>query len=159
MAFSFNELNLSGVEVSTGGGTLQPGRHVCKISDAVIKDTRTGGKQLEVQLDSVKGGGIRAWINVHVPASQDATRIGREQLKALLVHGGHPNPDRPGDVASMKGLTVGVAVKSDSYEKNGETRTGSRVHYFFDPSEEGHVKGSQPASKSGGMELDDAIPF
>jgi hypothetical protein len=166
MAFSFNDLNLSGVDAASGGGALQPGRHICKVTDAAIRDTRTGGKQLEVTFQDVAGtGSIRAFLNVHVPSSADATRIGREQLKALLVHGGHQNPDRPGDIRTVKGLTLGVAVKAETYEKNGETRSGSKVHYFFDPKEEGYTGGKSGGSSGGQVsgggrgDMDDEIPF
>lgn len=165
MAFSFDQLNLSGVEVSKGGGSLAPGKYVCKTKDAKLRDTRTGGKQLEVSLEDVDGhGSIRTWINVHVPSSQEATRIGREQLKALLVHGGHSNPDSPGDIRNMNGLTVGVAVKAEEYEKDGEKRTGSKVHYFCPPSEISPAKSggtSKPSeSQTGGFgDMDDEIPF
>lgn len=165
MAFSFNNLNLSGVDAAKGGGSLQPGRHVCKVSDATVRDTRTGGTQVEITLQDVAGtGSIRAFLNVHVPSSADATRIGREQLKALLVHGGHSNPDKPGDIRSLKGLVLGVGVKAESYEKNGETRTGSKVHYFFDPKEDGYAgakSGGAATSQTSGAHnnMDDEIPF
>jgi len=166
MAFSFNELNLSGVEVRQSS-MLQPGKYLCVVESAALRDTRQNGKQVEVVLkDTASEATIKTWINVHVPSSHDATRIGREQLKALLVHGGHPNPDKPGDVSSMSGLRVGVAVKADSYEKNGETKTGSAVHYFFAPSELGSQAGAvtkdnfqAPQATGGGMKLDDDIPF
>jgi len=56
---------------------------------------------------------------------------GREKLKALLTHGGHPTPDKPGDISSLKGLSVGVHVEKDEYTDNtGMKREGSRVKRF-----------------------------
>jgi hypothetical protein len=167
MAFSFDQLDLSGVEASKGVGALPPGKYLCVTKDAKIRDTRSGGKQLEIAFEDKGGAGsIRDWINVHVPASQEATRIGREQLKALLLHGGHPNPDKPGDIRYMNGLTVGVAVKAEEYEKDGEKKKGSKVHYFFHPSELGAAapkSGGAPASNQPGLpgmgDLEDTIPF
>lgn len=164
MAFSFNNLNLENVQAAAAADTLKPGRYHCEVKKAEIKQTRTGGSQIEVTLvDQGGAGSIRAWINVHVPSSSEATRIGREQLKSLLVFGGHKNPDHPGDIKTLVGLKPGVTVTSDDYEKDGETRKGSKVRGFFDPSEMG---GSGAAPKSApkvdappGMGLDDEIPF
>lgn len=162
MSFSFNELNLSNVQVSSGSATLKPGRYQCEVTDAVLRDTRTGGKQIEVSLNDLAGGGnIRVWLNVHLPSSQEATRIGREQLKAMLTFGGHATPDNPSDISSLKGLKPGVRVVSDSYQKDGETRTGSTVKGFFDPAEIGakvtSAKMQAPAPTN--APLDDEIPF
>jgi hypothetical protein len=161
MAFSFKDLNLSGVEAASAGSVLKPGRHVVTVAEAAIKTSRANGAILELKLTNQEGA-IRHWINVHVPNSEQATRIGREQLKALLVHGGHPNPDNPGGVEKIRNLQVGISVGSDTYtDKDGNERTGSKVKGFFDPSEITGVK-SAPAKQSGGDGFDDMkddIPF
>tara|TARA_Y100000813_G_C24092312_1_gene318803 strand:- start:53 stop:559 length:507 start_codon:yes stop_codon:yes gene_type:complete len=168
MAFNFRELNLSGVDISSAPQILQPGRYVVTITDAFIKQTRNGGSAVELSLTDVKGQGtLRAWINVNVPSSQTATRIGREQLKALLIHGGHPTPDNPSDIASLKGLKVGASVQKDTYTMDGEERTGSKLKGFFDPSE---IDPDTPKKSSPGTGMtqsvddkddaaDEAIPF
>lgn len=165
MAFSFNDLNLGSYDVGGAGQTLKPGRYHCEVTEVKLRDTRSGGKQVEVTLQDKKDGlQIRHWINVHVPSSEKATRIGREQLKALLTFGGHPTPDNPSDIASLRGLTPGVSVGEDTYEKDGETRTGSKVKGYFDPTEIGGAPSSQPPKNAGssppsdGVE-DDDIPF
>lgn len=160
MPFDFRSLNLEAVETSSGGGALQPGRYICKVQDVEIKATKSGGKQLEVKFAEVNGAGtIRHWINLHTPSSPEATRIGLEQLKALLVHGNHPNPNHPGDIATLRGLVVGVAVREDTYVKNGEERTGSKVHYVF-PQDEGADTPSAPVMSGGVNEVaQDRIPF
>ena len=156
--FSFDQLNLSDVKASAGGG-LQAGRYICKVKAAALRDTAKGGKQVEVNFEDNQGGGvIRAWINVHVPESSEATRIGREQLKSLLVHGGHASPDQPGDIKSLVGLDVGVTVKSESYQKNGETRSGSKVHFFYDPAT-GASASNDTAPPAAARKFDDEIPF
>jgi hypothetical protein len=162
MSFSFNELNLSSLEVSSGSTTLSPGRYHCEVTEAKLRDTRTGGKQIEVTFNDLSGrGSIRSWINVHVPSSEKATRIGREQLKALLTFGGHSNPDRPEDIASMKGLKPGVSVVSDTYTKDGEEREGSTVKGYFDPAEIGGSSTKPPTENKteAKQDLDDDIPF
>jgi len=159
--FSFNNLNLESVEFSSVSSVLEPGRHVCRVDSAELKDTRTGGKQVVLQLGSTEGkGNIRAWINVFTPSSKQATDIGREQLKALLTHGGHPNPNHPGDINTLQGLVVGVGVSSDTYMKDGQERTGSTVSYFFDPAQASKpVESSKPAEAPAPTPKDDEIPF
>tara|TARA_B100000287_G_scaffold399358_1_gene417530 strand:+ start:363 stop:869 length:507 start_codon:yes stop_codon:yes gene_type:complete len=168
MSFSFNDLNLSGVEVSTSAPILEPGRYVVEVKEAGLKPTRNGGTAVELSMTDTKGkGSLRAWINVHVPSSKVATRIGREQLKALLIHGGHPNPNNPSDIGSIKGLKVGASVGKDTYKTDsGEERVGSRLKGFFDPSEidpsiekraNGKVDNSTTSDKSD--DLEETIPF
>ena len=146
MSFSFRELSLDGVEAqkeSSGGSILKAGDYNCKISHAEVKDTRTGGKQVVVDLrDEETGSSIKDFINVHVPAGENlsieeknnksnAQKWGREKLKALLTHGGHPSPDMPGDISSLVGLRVGVHVEKDEYtDSTGLKREGSRVKRF-----------------------------
>lgn len=72
---------------------------------------------------------------MYVVGSPKATEIGREELKSLLVWGGHPNPNHPGDVASIVGLKVGVIVRANEYVKDGEKRTGSEIARFIDPAD------------------------
>jgi|8_EtaG_2_1085327.scaffolds.fasta_scaffold00080_12 hypothetical protein len=168
MSFSFNDLNLSGVEVSTSAPILEPGRYVVEVKEAGLKPTRNGGTAVELSMTDTKGkGSLRAWINVHVPSSKVATRIGREQLKALLIHGGHPNPNNPSDIGSIKGLKVGASVGQDKYKTDtGEERIGSRLKGFFDPSDidpsiekraNGKVENSTASDKSD--DLEETIPF
>lgn len=167
MAFNFRDLSLSGVQASSGVSTLQPGKYVCTIKEAKIEQTRNGGAQMVVSLVSEGNGTIKDWIGIHNPNSQEAQRINRERLKALLVHGGHKDPDNIGShgVESMKGLKVGVAVKSDPYtDDKGNERNGSRVHYYFDKAElggaveAGGLSGGSPGA-AGFDEMEDDIPF
>ncbi len=167
MSFNFKELSLSGVELSTSPQILTPGRYIVEVTDASLKQTKNGGTAVELSMSDTKGGGsIRAWLNVQVPSSKPATRIGREQLKALLTFGGHPTPDNPSDIASLKGLKVGASVGKDTYTTdNGEEKTGSKLKGFFDPSEiDPDAKPVSPSQSSGeasssSKDLDDEIPF
>tara|TARA_R100001460_G_scaffold104937_1_gene151020 strand:- start:2597 stop:2833 length:237 start_codon:yes stop_codon:yes gene_type:complete len=78
----------------------------------------------------------------------------------MLTFGGHASPDKPSDIATLKGLKPGVRVVSDTYQQDGEERTGSTVKGFFDPSEIGG-KSSDPPSENekSDDDLDDDIPF
>ena len=158
--FSIRDLSLSGVQASRGSATLQPGRYLCTIKQAKIEPTKNGGSQMVVSLVANGQSTIKDWIAIYNPNTAEAQRINRERLKALLVHGGHVDPDNIGQhgVESMKGLKVGVAVRSEKYEdKNGQEKTGSRVHYYFDKSELG--VGGDAASPGGVDTLEDDIPF
>lgn len=159
--FNFRDLNLSGVQASSGSAMLPPGKYLCTVREAKIEPTRNGGAQLTVKLNC-DAGSITDWIGIHNPNSAEAQRINREKLKALLVHGGHKDPDNIGahGVESMKGLKVGVAVAQEAYkDKNGNEKMGSRVHYYFDKSELGDA--AQTTSSGGDPMggLDDDIPF
>lgn len=163
MAFSFSDLNLGSVEVGGGSGAvIPPGRHLVTVSDAELKDTRAGGKMVVVRLAEQSGSqrSIRHYINIHVPSSTEATRIGREQLKSLLVHGGHDDPDNIGQhgVGSIRDLKVGVFVVKDSYSRDGMDREGSKVRGYFDPDE---MTIDRPPEKTNSttQKLDDKIPF
>ena len=154
MSFSFKDLTLKGVQASAVGQVLSPGRYVAITSDAKLKPTKEGGgTRLEVKYKEVNGkGSITGWINVNLPNSAKATEIGKEQLKALLVHGGHANPDDIGEagVASINGLRVGILVGKD---KTDATRT--EVKGFMDPKTIPGYAGTA----DGPIGADDDIPF
>ena len=166
MSFNFNDLNLSGVEISSAPAMLKPGRYVVQITSSHLKQTRNGGTAVELSMTDVKGTGtLRAWVNVFVPSSTTANRIGREQLKALLTHGGHPTPDNPKDIGSIEGLKVGASVGTDTYTNdNGEERTGSKLKGFFDPSEidpniKKKVASSNGLASDTSVNTEEKIPF
>lgn len=162
--FNFNDLNLSGIEVSTGGSILKPGRHIVKVKDLKVQPTKAndGSQSLAMNLVEANGeGSLKHWINVFIRTSAKATEIGREELKALLTWGGHPNPDKPGVPSSWPELTVGVMVKEEPYTKDGVTKTGSKVHYFCDPAEidPTNYTPRQVVKKVASAPLNDDIPF
>lgn len=155
MTFSFSGLNLASVKAASSS-VLPPGQYVCTTKDAEIANTKSGdGKILKVKLIDVQGKGlIITTINIF-NKSEKAMEIGLEELKALLVHGGHPDPDNIGQhgVASVNGLTVGITVGSEMYE--GTSR--SKVKFFIDPKtvkgyEQDAAGGDEPAiGSAGGM--------
>lgn len=155
--FSLSSLNLSGVQAASGTSVLPPGRYVCDTKNAKIEKTKDQtGRFISVMCVDVAGKGvITARLNVQ-NKSVEATRIGWEQLKGLLEHGGHPNPNNPFEddtPNSLNGLRVGVVVKSDTYQ--GEAR--SQVGGFCDPKTVKGYEGQQAGSIGGTG--DDDIPF
>ena len=150
MIFSFSNLSLSGVEAAAGSSVLSPGKYVVKVTEAKVEDTKAGtGKVLKIRL-SCKDGVISDNINIYNP-SAEATKIGLEQLKALLVNGGHPDPDNIGvhGVPSIVGLTVGVIVGSEMYQGS----PSSKVKGYLHPDKVGAT-----ASAAAGFKLAAAAP-
>lgn len=143
----FNNLDLTNVETSSGYVRLEKGEHHVKIKDAIMKDSASGGKYLQVNFEGVSDvGNINANFNL-VNKNQQAVDIGKRQLKSLLVASKHPNPDKPGDVASLNGLELKVMVG------NGKAFTGD------DGVERTQTEVKQYKELEGGKELDDEIPF
>ena len=87
MAFNFNNLDLSNVQFSSGSSMIPTGDHVVSVTGAEMTRTKTGATQIMVTVENDNGQTLRKWITIHNPNSEDNTRIGRSELKALLVHG------------------------------------------------------------------------
>ena len=170
----FDSLDLSDVTEDSGERRLRPGRYVCKITDASIESTKDKkGRKVVVTLQDTAGnGGIVDYINVFLPGKEKAMEIGRKRLKTLLVHGGHENPDKPGDIKNLIGMTVGVNVEAEPYtDQNGKEQMGSAVaswHPYFEPKgavglgpDNSHVdKAAAKAANADGTDgFDDDIPF
>lgn len=158
MEFSFSNLSLSGVTAAAGVSVLAPGKYVVKVSDVEMADTKNkSGKIMKVKL-RCDAGVITDNINVF-NASAKAQEIGLEQLKGLLVAGGHPDPDNIGQhgLASIKGLTVGIIVGQDG-TYNGEP--SFKVKGYLKPDQIG--AGAGAANKPAAPDLrigDDDLPF
>lgn len=157
--FDLSSLNLAGVTAASSSGVLPVGRYVCTTKGAKVEKNKATAKDpngLQVTVlcvDTAGKGVITARITIR-NKSAEAVRIGKEQLKGLCVHGGHPDPDNPfadNTPSSLNGLTVGVVVGPDSY--NGEAK--SKVNGFCDPKT---VKGYED-SQAGAIGGDADIPF
>lgn len=156
---SFGDLDLTEYETQGEGG-LEPGRYVATIAEAKMVPTKSGtGRMVEVKLVVPGQGAITDRINTYNP-NEIAQRIGRERLKTLLTYSGHPNPNRPGDVASMRNRKVGiVVVKGEDWTNDrGERRPGRAElkksgAYFKPEGDSGEAEAKSPST------LDDEIPF
>lgn len=159
MSFSFRNLNLKNVDVKSGAERLRPGRYVARVSGAELRQTKSGGSAVRVELVDVDGGGVISdFINVHVPSSAEASRIGLERLKSLLVFGGHRNPDQPGDINTLKGLVVGIRVVAEEYDdKDGNKREGSKIKSYLAVEDRPSVKVEEKSETS--TIANDDIPF
>lgn len=167
----FGDLDLSTVEAEQGRKTLTPGAHPCRVTSAELKAT-TNGHGIKVEFQALDGSGTTSdFINVSHKRSPDAERIGRQRLKALLIAGNHPNPNKPGDIRSLVGLRVGVHVvqSEDWVDKEGRKRPGggkprdSGAYYALQAGEQqAEDQAFTPSSGFGRGtygDLDDGIPF
>lgn len=135
VSFSFRELDLSDVDAQ-GSSLMSVGDHACSIKEAELKQTASGGWMIQVEFLSQGGQTIRDRFNVK-NKSADAERIGKGQLKNLLIQAAHPDPDNVGQhgIGSIRGLKVGVSVADVNEpwtDKNGKRHDTSRkvVGYF-----------------------------
>jgi len=153
----FGSLDLSGVEESKGGSMLSVGTHVVKCTEADMESfgATDSNKRLRCELVSEESAGkLNHSFNIIHTTSDMAQEIGRRMLKSFLVAGGHPNPNKPGDVKTMKGLKATVVVGMGKPYKN---KNGIEVQYpeikSFDAAP--NSSGSAPAKDT----FDDDIPF
>jgi hypothetical protein len=157
MSFNFSTLNLSDVNGEQGRRSLEAGDHVCTITDAEMKETRNGGSMLVIELTGDTGQSVRDRINL-ANANPKTVEMGRARLKHLLEMANHPTPDKPQNIASMRGLHVGVHVVDgdDWTDANGMIRRGGgeprNVAPYF------HATGSE-AAPTAGETFGDDIPF
>lgn len=151
----FDSLDLSNVTAGSGTTRLPVGTHHVKCTDAEVVSTASGGKMIKATLEAVDGTGeIAANFNV-ANKNPQAVDIGMRQLKTFLVAAAHPNPDKPEDIASLKGLECRVVVNLGKEWKgtDGEMRRSSEVKNFK-PVGSGYAESSGDSTK-----LEDDIPF
>ena len=156
---SFSDLDLSTVAEAKGVSILQPGTYDVRVANAEWQEMNNGnGHQVMVELEDVSGtGSIRHWINVHHKTSKMAQEIGQRQLKSLLQFGGHSSPDKPGDIATVCGLHVGVVVGMSKERRNPNTgkimESRPEVKGYRMPTSD-----SAPVPETGADVLDDPLP-
>lgn len=152
MSNNFADLDLS--DTAAAGTVVPPGKHVARITHAAMTKSKAGPMLLAVSFRT-KAGDIMSRFNIMHP-KEDVRELGRAQLKGMLECAGHPNPNRPGDVNSLVGLTVGLNVRE---QKNDPSYT--EVGSYFAPDKgtaqetATQMQAAQPAP--GG--IDDDIPF
>jgi len=150
---------------------LRPGRYRVISRDATYEAKDAQREAVIVTFDDMDGqGSITHYFNYRNP-NEDATRIGRSQLKTFLTHGKHPDPNRPSTTASMVGLKLVITVeKNGTYvsSKSGKTLDRYQVSQFQPYTEDGSfgpTEAPQAKAASGGVvqsgvdSMDDEIPF
>lgn len=161
----FGKLDLSSVDPDDGFRNLEPGEYVVKCSEAKVDQIEgTRNHKLVADFQDVEGqGGVRANFNV-AHENQKAQEIALRQLKSWLLASGHPNPNKPGDVKTLKGLTCKVVVGKGKpwTDREGNQRQSTEIKKFLttdgrSPSEV--EAGGKTGGKSPETVDDDTIPF
>lgn len=148
----FGNLDLSQVQ-EMGNRRLGKGKYTvtCTNAEVVAVDGQKTRRLVCDFADENGEGDIRhSFLLVH--DSDKAVEIGMRQLKSFLIAAKHPNPDKPGDVASLKNLVCGIVVGEGKpwRDKDGNERSSTEVKTFF------AADGAAP--KTAAMH-NDAIPF
>ena len=148
----FGNLDLSTVQ-ELGSRRLAKGKYnvTCTNAEIVAVDGQKTRRLVCDFVDENGEGDIRhSFLLVH--DSDKAVEIGMRQLKSFLIAAKHPNPDKPGDVATLKNLACGIVVGEGKpwTDKDGQQRTSTEVKSFF-------ATGGAPAASS--TMHNDAIPF
>jgi len=123
MSFNFKDLDLSDVDADGGptSNRIGVGTHEVTISDAEVRQCANPKHYMvRVNFHDRDEKTIRNDFNV-VNSTKKAVEIGQAQLKALLQASKHPNPDKPDDVASLKGLKVQIKVELGKPRDDGNT--------------------------------------
>lgn len=119
--FSSITSGLSNVSVDNSGNrkeSLKAGPHVCRVTKAAMTKTAKNGRQVAIKLTTEEHQITRThfFFLAGGPTQKDegtksAIEANLKDFKSMLVHGGHPNPNNPGDIKSLVGLRVGVNFK------------------------------------------------
>lgn len=156
--WNFGSLDLSGVEESAGSTRLAEGIYHVKCTDARLEDGVGSNKKLVIELEDTAGSGdIRQILNIKHTSSQ-AQEIALRQLKTFLVSSGHPSPDNPKDIATLKNLECKIRVGVGKPWKNNEGREVQTTEVkSFMPLDT--ASGSDDKAPAKGNNMDDEIPF
>ncbi len=131
----FDYLDLSNIDVE-GNVDLPIGEHVCTVNSASVEINSSGiGRHAKIKLASVNGyGSVFDYFNLE-NNNPLAVKIGLKKLKLFLLAANHPNPNKPGDIASLHNLLVIVGVKqgNDYTNNSGELVLGRKIVDYYKP--------------------------
>ena len=120
------QLDLSNVSTMSSRVVLPTGNYPVKVVSSEIVETTKGGYMIKAGLEVLsgdhKGSVVFNTFNIQND-SEDAVRIGLQQLKTLLVAGQFKNPDLLKDTSDMIGLELVVYVEEEDHKftnKEGE---------------------------------------
>ncbi len=126
-------LDLSNTEV-TNYAPLPDAKYVCNVTEAEIKDTKSGtGQYISATLTIAEGEfeGRKIFTNFNVKnENPKAVEIGLSQLKSLLIESGYKDPNTLGSVTDICGLRVGVKTKTKEDPAYGPK---TEVSFYFNP--------------------------
>ncbi len=135
MSFDFTKLDLSGVEdVRQSGIKVEPGVYNSTVTAAEIRDDAHGCKRLYLEWTvNETGGRARESFVLFRPQGlddyyDDFVKEGMQKLKSICKNGGLSNPDKPGDVANLKGLQMSVTYE---IPKKKDPKRGNEKFYTW----------------------------
>lgn len=104
-------VDLTDTDADAGFDALPAGPYMTQVSNAEVKTTKAGnGRYISVELEVTEPkafSGRKVWDNFNIQnPSEDATKIGKANLKGFMVAAGHKNPDVLRDVNELIGLRV-----------------------------------------------------
>ena len=156
----FGSLDLSSVEAGGGSTRLQPGTYTVKCTEAKVEAIgSTSNKKLVADfVDAAGTGDIRMNFNI-VHTNSQAQEIGMRQLKSFLIAGSHPNPDKPGDVGTLKNLECKIIVGMGKpwINRDNVEVTTSEIKKFMATNEQASTPTA--SAQAPAKDLDDEIPF
>jgi hypothetical protein len=155
--WNFGDLNLT--DVKAGGSRLPEGVYHVQCTDARLEDGMGSNKKLVLELKAVDGSGdIRQILNIK-HTSERAQEIALRQLKTFLVSAGHPTPDNPKDIGTLKNLECKIRVAMGNPWKNSEGKevVSTEVKSFM-PLDDAIATDDKSSDKSDNI-MDDDIPF
>lgn len=159
---NFNDLDLTADSLQ-GAPRLRPGRHTVRCTDAVwAQKSGTSDWRVEATFEAVDGTGSTNFYFNTGHHKEDARRIGRSQLKTFLTVSGHPNPDKPGSVMTLKGLVCDVLVENGAPyrdSRTGEQRVTPEIKVFMPKGDGNYASGGAASSAPERPRLNDDIPF
>lgn len=142
-------LDLTGVKVQTGDYQLVPsGTYRARIAKATAGDTKAGGRKIDIQLKISAGKHenrvVFASFN-YKNASEEAERIGKEQLKTLMSAAGMG--DVLESVSDLEGKEVAIKI---GQKKGTDAVMRNNVVAYIKPSEAKYTEAdAQSASNDG----------
>jgi len=179
MSWNFKNLNLKHVSAD-GPPRTGEGDYICTITKAELNE-KNGRTSVWVHFQTDDGYTFIDFCTMHHTDKgekpQNGVRIGQARLKSILEKGGHPNPDEPEDISSLKGLKVGVRLRlpkdaNGNVEQWGSDSTGWKqsgvkpmpfgAYYSphdHDDLEPVKVTSAPPVTNGHDTSIDDEIPF
>lgn len=131
MSFDLSQTKSSNFE------TIPDGKYTAACTDAVLKDSKSGGEYIQCTFKIQHGEheGRKVFQNFNTKNSNEkAVEIGQQQLKSFLENSTYAGDFKFGSVnevpVALCGLVVGIKTKTKRDEQYGDK---AEVSYFFKP--------------------------
>jgi len=110
-------LDLSGVSIQSSRFVAPTGNYPVETVTEELKETKAGGGMLIVGFKILsgehKGKIVSNNYNTH-NSNKDAEAFARRDIKTILTHGGHKNPDAFNDTEEILGLKLNIYIEEEA---------------------------------------------